>query len=213
MNIIINENERGYLYRNGGFEKLLNPGKHFYLAFLGYTVTKIKLSNLVDTAGNDINVLMKDRIFAESVTQIKVPDNYIGLPYIDGRINSILTSGEYTFWNIFKKHSFELIDISNPEVSKEFDTRLFQYIPQTLYTKIQVSEGETAQANVISRREEVASTRSLLNTAKLMDENHTLYKLKELEYLERICDKVGNISISGGNNLLSQLNELLCQKS
>ena len=28
-----------------------------------------------------------------------------------------------------------------------------------------------AQANVITRREEVASTRSLLNTAKLMDEN------------------------------------------
>jgi len=71
---------------------------------------------------------------------------------------------------------------------------------------------KTAQANVISRREEVASTRSLLNTAKLMDENQTLYKLKELEYLERICDKVGNISISGGNNLLEQLNNLLGQK-
>ncbi len=34
-----------------------------------------------------------------------------------------------------------------------------------------------AQANVITRREEVASTRSLLNTARLMDENQTLYKL------------------------------------
>lgn len=52
----------------------------------------------------------------------------------------------------------------------------------------------------------VASTRSLLNTAKLMDENQTLYKLKELEYIERICEKVGNISVSGGNNLLTQLN-------
>lgn len=71
---------------------------------------------------------------------------------------------------------------------------------------------KTAQANVICRREEVASTRSLLNTAKLMDENQTLFKLKELEYLEKICDKVDNISISGGNNLLEQLNNLLCQK-
>jgi len=31
-----------------------------------------------------------------------------------------------------------------------------------------------AQANVITRREEVASTRSLQNTAKLMDENQML---------------------------------------
>jgi len=66
-----------------------------------------------------------------------------------------------------------------------------------------------AQANVITRREEVASTRSLLNTAKLMDENQTLYKLKELEYLEKICDNVGNISVSGGSDLLGQLTGIL----
>lgn len=65
-----------------------------------------------------------------------------------------------------------------------------------------------AQANVISRREEVASTRSLLNTARLMDENETLYKLKQWEYVERICEKVGNINIGGGD-LTSQLAELL----
>ena len=56
-----------------------------------------------------------------------------------------------------------------------------------------------AQANVITRREEVASTRSLLNTAKMMEENPTLYKLKELEYAERICENVGNINLNGGD--------------
>lgn len=69
-----------------------------------------------------------------------------------------------------------------------------------------------AQANVITRREEVASTRSLLNTAKLMDENKTLYKLKELEYLEKICENVGNISVSGGD-LLAQLREIIGTKA
>lgn len=66
-----------------------------------------------------------------------------------------------------------------------------------------------AQANVITRREEVASTRSLLNTAKLMEENKTLYKLKELECLERICTQVGNISVAGSVTLIQQLKELL----
>ncbi len=66
-----------------------------------------------------------------------------------------------------------------------------------------------AQANVITRREEVASTRSLLNTAKLMDENQALYKLKELEYLEKICENVGSISVNGGTDLLSQLTHIL----
>lgn len=66
-----------------------------------------------------------------------------------------------------------------------------------------------AQANVISRREEVASTRSLLNTAKLMEENVTLYKLKELEYLEKICENVGSISVGAGADLLSQLSKIV----
>ncbi len=66
-----------------------------------------------------------------------------------------------------------------------------------------------AQANVISRREEVASTRSLLNTAKLMDENKTLYKLKELEYVERICENVGNITLNGSGDILAQLTSIL----
>ena len=64
---------------------------------------------------------------------------------------------------------------------------------------------KTAQANSIMRREETASTRSLLNTAKLMEENATLWKLKEMEYIEKIADKVGEISISGGTNVLNEL--------
>jgi len=69
-----------------------------------------------------------------------------------------------------------------------------------------------AYANVITRREETASTRSLLNTAKLMDENKTLYRLKELEYLEHICDKVGNISLSSNAGVLEQLMSLIEKK-
>lgn len=366
MKFIINENERAYLFKNGTFIKLLNPGKYNYLSMLGYTIKKVKAEGYVDTAGIDLAVLMRDKSFSENIAYINVPDNTIALHYIDERMTTVLPRGEYAFWNLYKKQSFETIDISNPEVPVNFDIKKFNYIPAKFYTKIEVNEGEkallyfngrfmrelssgvyffwnnltkityqiidmriqqlditgqeilttdkvalrinfvcnfkicdavkliseikdyknqiyiitqlalreyvgrykfdelleqketiadfvleklkekqgnyhieftsagikdiilpgeirdimntvliaekTAQANVISRREEVASTRSLLNTAKLMDENQTLYKLKELEYLERICDKVGNISISGGNNLLEQLNNLLGQK-
>ena len=65
-----------------------------------------------------------------------------------------------------------------------------------------------AQANIIMRREETASTRSLLNTAKLMEENSMLYKLKELEYVERMADKVNTISVSGGGKILEQMKEI-----
>jgi len=63
----------------------------------------------------------------------------------------------------------------------------------------QVVEAEKiAQANVIRRREETAATRSLLNTAKLMDENPTLLRLKELETLEKLTDNIGSLTVYGG---------------
>lgn len=63
----------------------------------------------------------------------------------------------------------------------------------------QVVEAEkVAQANVIKRREETAATRSLLNTAKLMDENPVLLRLKELEMLEKVTEKVDRLTVFGG---------------
>ncbi|MBX2840505.1 MAG: slipin family protein [Flammeovirgaceae bacterium] len=65
-----------------------------------------------------------------------------------------------------------------------------------------------AQANIITRREETASTRSLLNTAKLMEDNQMLFKLKEMEYMEKIAEKIDNISVSGGNRVVEELRKL-----
>ena len=65
-----------------------------------------------------------------------------------------------------------------------------------------------AQANVVTRREETASTRSLLNTAKLMEDNNMLFKLKEMEYVEKIADKIGEITVAGNGNVIEQLKDI-----
>lgn len=56
-----------------------------------------------------------------------------------------------------------------------------------------------ANANLIRRQEETAATRSLLNTARLMDDNPLLLRLKELEALEKLVEKVGRIDLHAGN--------------
>lgn len=61
-----------------------------------------------------------------------------------------------------------------------------------------VEAEKSAQANVIRRREETAATRSLLNTAKVMENNPVALRLKELETLERVAERINNISVFGG---------------
>jgi regulator of protease activity HflC (stomatin/prohibitin superfamily) len=63
----------------------------------------------------------------------------------------------------------------------------------------QVVEAEkAAEANVIRRREETAATRSLLNTAKVMEGSPVALRMKELETLERVAERIDRISVFGG---------------
>ncbi len=74
-----------------------------------------------------------------------------------------------------------------------------------------VEAEKLAQANLIRRREETAATRSLLNTARLMEGNPVLMRLKELETLERVTEKIGRIDVqaSSGEGLNAVLDRLV----
>jgi regulator of protease activity HflC (stomatin/prohibitin superfamily) len=81
-----------------------------------------------------------------------------------------------------------------------------------------VEAERTAKANLIRRQEETAATRSLLNTARLMEENPLLLRLKELESLERLVEKVGRIDFHAGQTqgldaLLTDLVRLKVQET
>lgn len=68
---------------------------------------------------------------------------------------------------------------------------------RALLNKVVEAE-RTAKANLIRRQEETAATRSLLNTSKLMENNPLLVRLKELEALEKLVEKVGRIDLHSG---------------
>ena len=67
-----------------------------------------------------------------------------------------------------------------------------------------VEAEKSGQANVIRRREETAATRSLLNTAKVMEGNPVALRLKELETLEKVTEKIDKISVFGGLDGVAQ---------
>ncbi len=361
--IIINENERGFLFKNGKYIKVLGAGK--YRTFSGKEIELSDLSQPISSEKCALETLLSDKTVAASASVVEVADRQLALHFVNGKFSAVLSNGKYAFWQVTDRHTYQLVDISTPEVDASVSEYIFAKIPQTFYTKVEVAEyqkarlyfnrklvrildagtyyfwkngirvdvdyvdirrrqmditgqeiltqdkvslrinfvchyrvtdyvkilteiddfseqlhvaaqlalrdyvgkyrldeilenkeqmsqyvfeklkekegelyveitdagvkdiilpGEIrdimntvliaekrAQANVITRREEVASTRSLLNTAKLMDENRTLYKLKELEYVERICENVGNITLNGSGDVLSQLTAILAE--
>ncbi|MFO0651999.1 MAG: slipin family protein [Polyangiales bacterium] len=65
---------------------------------------------------------------------------------------------------------------------------------KTLLNQV-IEADKRAAANVILRREETAATRALANTAKLLESNPTLLRLKELEAWKEIAQSVGQVNV------------------
>ena len=66
---------------------------------------------------------------------------------------------------------------------------------------------KAAEANLITRREETAAMRSQANTAKLLADNPTLMRLKELEVLEKVVIS-GKMSVVLGEKGLASPREM-----
>jgi hypothetical protein len=59
-----------------------------------------------------------------------------------------------------------------------------------------------AEALSVKRREETASTRQLANTARLLESNPVLLRLKELEMLGEIAARIDKLTLIGGDELV-----------
>lgn len=75
---------------------------------------------------------------------------------------------------------------------------------KTLLNRVIEAE-KAAAANVISRREETAATRSLVNTARLMADQPILLRLKELEAMKEIAAQIHEVRIVVGADGLQSL--------
>lgn len=228
--VMVGEGETGLVYYNNVLKKQLSKGIYYFWNYkynIAYRVIDMKQKNL-DIVGQEI--LTKDKIsirmnvacIYKIEDAVKLTENISDLP------KQLYSALQLAIREIVGNYKLDEILESKDKISDEIYSVLKEREDMSCVTfmaagiKDIILPGEVreimnsvlvaekkAQANVISRREEVASTRSLLNTAKLMDENKTLYKLKELEYLEKICDKVGEISVGGNAGIIEQLGRLM----
>ena len=229
IKVEVSEGEIGLLYLDGKLQRSLGSGSYYFWKNMQkIDCQKIDLrTQQLDIAGQEILTADKVSLRINFVCSYRITDpirivgeikdyktqiyvltqlalrDYIGRFRLDELLEQKEDIAAFVLGQLQAKQDALFVAFSEAGVK---DIILPGEIRDIMNTVL-VAE-KNAQANVIARREEVASTRSLLNTARLMDENATLYKLKELEYLEKICDKVGNISVGGGN-LLSELRDIL----
>ena len=68
---------------------------------------------------------------------------------------------------------------------------------------------KAAEASLITRREETAAMRSQANTAKILETNPTLMRLRELEALEKVAEKANLQVLLSENGLTERITKLV----
>lgn len=141
--IVINENQRGFLFKNGKYVKMLSAGK--YYEFGDRDIECVYVDQPLNLARVSNETLLADKAVADSVSIIEVADQELALHFVNGQFSSVLRGGKHVFWSIVDKHEFQVVDISTPEVSSDVPTYIFAKIPQIYYHKIEVSEYHKAR--------------------------------------------------------------------
>ena len=228
--IVVSEGEVALIYYDKIYKNTVGPGAYYFWNYntsVTGVVVNVKWKELL-VAGQEI--LTKDKVGIRMNINVNyrivdAKESYATRKDTEKQLYSFVQmavrelAGEYKLDEILER-KVELSDALNEKLKKNEGDFFVEFqeagikdiiLPgeiRDIMNTVLIAE-KKAQANVIERREEVASTSSLLNTLKLMDENATLYQLKRLEYLERICSQVGEISVSGKGDLIDQLSKLI----
>lgn len=141
--IIINENQKGLLFKNGRFVKLLNAGKHY--SFGDSDIEVVSIKNPLASFSCSLDTLLTDSSIAELVSVVEVSDQELALHYVNGKFHSVISNGKYAFWEIGDKHEFKMVDISTPYVDESVPEYVFSRMPAMYYTKIEVAQYQKAR--------------------------------------------------------------------
>jgi regulator of protease activity HflC (stomatin/prohibitin superfamily) len=144
MKMIINENQRGLLFKNGKFAEYLKPGKHIKLG-CGYNIEILHTGSEFKVKGYDLEVFLKNPEPASEIDTVDVADETLVLHFVNGKYCDTLVNGKYAFFKIHEKHEFRVVGIATPEVGEDVPKYLFSYIPRALYTKVEVADFQKAR--------------------------------------------------------------------
>lgn len=217
MKMIVEAFEKGLRFRNGRFVEVLEPGRYRVARLFvkeEIRTVDLRLRTIVlqgqemltlDKVTLRMTVLAKMRVADPAAAVLKV-DDYVAQLYGDlqlalrdavgaleldaaigqkGRIGDLITSAAKPK---AAAYGVELVEAGVRDVILPGDMKAI--LNQVMEAR------KKAEAALILRREEVAATRSLANTAEMLAKNPALMRLKEFEALEKVAARGASIVVA-----------------
>jgi len=226
----VEQGETCLYFRDGVFVRELTPGFHaFWKDAATVKLVRIDLrEKLLDMSGQEIITADKVTLRLNAIITYRVRDARRSIEVSEAADQSLYREGQLILRSAVGARTLDAIlgdkDSLAGEIQEQLAARAEKFglvivafgikdiiLPgdiRELMNRVVAAQKE-AEANQIVRREETAATRSQCNTAKMMEQNPVLMRLRELEVLERVAEKSKLNLVLGDKGLTDRVVNML----
>ncbi len=228
--IDVDAHEEVVLFHNASPAKLVGHGRHVYWKGAGRVTHKTidRREQIADVAGQEIMTRDKVTLRVNLLVTYQVVDSLKAVTVVSDHAQALYREAQLALRAAIGGRALDALLTDKETVGAELADVLSRrarsfgvevrgvglrdiILPGEMKTILnQVIEAEKqAQANLIRRREETAAARSQANTAKLISENPTLARMKELEAVADILAGSRATFVFGQGDLTEQFRGLV----
>ena len=220
----------GLPYVDGRLTETLGPGRYAFWRGVGdLRVVQVDLrESTLDISGQDIMTQDRVSLRLNALVSYRVTDAVTAVEKVGDYTQAIYRLAQLALREIVGGRTLDAILAEKDGVARALSEALAGpmaelgvqvtrtgirdvILPGEMRTLLnRVSEAKAAaEASLITRREETAAMRSQANTAKVLDSNPTLMRLRELEVVEKVIERANLQVVLGESGLTDRLTKMI----
>ncbi len=211
--IIVWENERGLLYRDGRYEKLLQPGRYDFWRWEKVRVARVSIRQMSEViTGQEILTADKVEVRVSLVAQYVVTDPPLAVNTVESYTDQLYQELQLALREAVASRSIDQLLEAREEIGNtlrdQIAPRVLEFgitlrrigvrdivlpgVVRNVFLK-EVEADRTGRADLVKARHEVAAARARANTARVLAENPNVARMQELDALVSLAGKPGNV--------------------
>jgi regulator of protease activity HflC (stomatin/prohibitin superfamily) len=220
----------GVYFQDGTYVETLGPGRYMFWKNMG----KVKFyhvdmrETVLDVSGQEIMTSDKVTLRMNSVVTYRVADALKSVSVVDDSKQAVYREAQLALRAVVGTFNLDTLLSDREKVAQDLESTIKDraaafgidvlsigirdvILPgdmKDMMNKV-IEAQKAADANLIMRREETAAMRSQANTARLLDSNPTLMRLRELDVLEKIAGNSKLNVVLGEKGLADRVVNLL----
>jgi regulator of protease activity HflC (stomatin/prohibitin superfamily) len=211
--IIIWESERGLLYKDGRYARMLAPGRYEFWRWERVKIVRVSIRQLSEViTGQEILTADKVEVRVSLVAQYIISDPPLAINSVESFTDQFYQDLQLGLREAVASRTVDQLleerDGIGNSLQSQVAPRALEYgvtlrrvgirdivlpgVVRNVFLK-EIEADRTGRADLVRARHEIAAARARANTARILSENPNVARMQELDALVNLAGKPGNV--------------------